>query len=113
MRLTVKRENLIRFYSCGVPYTFHDVTHIPKPLHVIFDDVDEYIKKCEGQKYVRLFSPDEKYEKMFDRIQYLIIQKVVSQMFIYYHTIWKSQSVQIRVYFGKKYSRYTHYSDTY
>ena len=70
MRLTVKRENLIRFYSCGVPYTFHDVTYIPKPLHIIFDDVDEYIKKYEGQKYVRLFSPDEKYEKMFDRIQF-------------------------------------------
>ena len=64
MRLIVTPDN-----------TCHDVPYISKPLHIIFGNVDEYIKKYNGQKYLRLFPPDQEYEKIFDRIQNLIIQK--------------------------------------
>ena len=46
-----------------------------KPLRIIFDNVDEYIRKYDSTKYVALFYSDEKYEKVFDRIRYLIMLK--------------------------------------
>ena len=44
-----------------------------KPLHIIFDKVDGYIKKYDRTKYLALFHSDEKYERIFDRIKYLFI----------------------------------------
>ena len=44
-----------------------------KLLRVIFDKVDEYIRKCDCMTYLALFHSNEKYKKIFDRIRYLII----------------------------------------
>ena len=46
-----------------------------KPLHIIFDKVDEYVKKYSSTKYLALFHSDEKYERVFGRIRYLIMLK--------------------------------------
>ena len=44
-----------------------------KPLHIIFDMV--YVKKYDGTKYLALFLSNEIYEKVVDRIRYLIMLK--------------------------------------
>ena len=45
-----------------------------KPLHVIFDKVDGFIRKYERTKYLPLFRY-EKYEGIFQRIRYLFMLK--------------------------------------
>ena len=40
-----------------------------------FDKVDECIRKYDGTKYLTLFHSHEKYERLFDRIRYLIMFK--------------------------------------
>ena len=46
-----------------------------KPSHIIFDIVDEYIRKYDETKYLALFHSDEQHERIFDRIRYLIMLK--------------------------------------
>ena len=46
-----------------------------KPLCIIFDKVDGYIRKHDGIKFLVLIHSNEKYERMFDRIRYLIMLK--------------------------------------
>ena len=49
-----------------------------KPLQfffVFFDKVDGCIRKYDGTKYLALFHSHEKYERLFDRIRYLIMFK--------------------------------------
>ena len=46
-----------------------------KPLHTIFDKADGYIRKYDTTKYLVLFHSDEKYERIFDWIRYLIMLK--------------------------------------
>ena len=53
----------------------HKVTYGIKPLHITFNETDAYIRKYDEVKYIRLFSVDEKHEKMFDRIEYFISQE--------------------------------------
>ena len=36
-----------------------------KPLHIIFDKVDGYIRKYDGTKYLALFHSDENYESFW------------------------------------------------
>ena len=52
--------------------TVHKTLYSVKPLRSIFDKVDEYIVICDGTKYLALFSSDEKYWRMFNRVRYLI-----------------------------------------
>ena len=54
-----------------------------KPLHIIYNKVDEYIIKDDSTKYLALFNfGDEKYRRSFDRVRYLICQKAILQIFI-------------------------------
>ena len=43
-----------------------------KPLYTIFNEVDWYIRKYDGTKYLALFHSDEKYEKIIGRRRYFI-----------------------------------------
>ena len=46
-----------------------------RDLHNISDKVDRYIRKKSGANYLALFHPDKKYERVFNRIRYLIMLK--------------------------------------
>ena len=45
-----------------------------KPLRIKFDKVDEFIRVCDGSRYLVLFNP-ERYDVVYNRIRYLIGQK--------------------------------------
>ena len=45
-----------------------------KPLRIRFDDVDGFIKVCDGIRYLVLFG-SERYDAIYNRIRYLISQK--------------------------------------
>ena len=62
------KNNLIYDFAYKTPY-------VAKPLRIIFDKVKGYIWKYDGTKYVALFHSDEKYERNFDIIRYLIVSK--------------------------------------
>ena len=53
----------------------YDVSHKSligtKPLRIILDKVDGFIRDYDGTKYLVLFGP-EKYDVIFDKIRYLI-----------------------------------------
>ena len=51
-----------------------------KLLCITFDKLDGYIRKCDGTKYLALFHSNEKYERIFVRIRYLIMLKVHSKV---------------------------------
>ena len=51
-----------------------------KPLRIRFDDVDGFIKVCDGIRYLVLFG-SERYDAIYNRIRYLIIQKSLLHMF--------------------------------
>ena len=46
-----------------------------KPLHIMFDKVEGFIKVYDGARYLILFGP-EKYDVIYNRIRYLISQKI-------------------------------------
>ena len=46
-----------------------------KPLRIKFDEVDRFIRVYDGIRYVVLFGP-EKYDAIYNRIRYLISQKI-------------------------------------
>ena len=48
-----------------------------KPLRIIFDMVDGYIRKYDKTKYLSLFHSGEKYEIICVRIRYLIMLKSI------------------------------------
>ena len=53
----------------------YDVSHkalvSTKPLHIMFDKVDMFIRDYDGPKYLVLFNP-EKYNSIYDKIRYLM-----------------------------------------
>ena len=49
------------------------------PLRIRFDEIDGFIKICDGIRYLVLFS-NSWYDKICDRIKYLISKKVVLQI---------------------------------
>ena len=58
----------------------YDIAHKPsygaKPLSIIYGKVnDGYIMKHDGTKYLALQYSDKKYERIFDRIRYLVMLK--------------------------------------
>ena len=66
--LNEKSYNNISIYhaTCKTSYD-------QKPFCIILYKVDGYIRKHDSTKYLALFRSDEKYERIFDRIRYLII----------------------------------------
>lgn len=58
-----------------------------KSLHNIFYKIDGYIRRYDRANYEGLLDPDERYEKMFDWIRYLILLKSnISGVFSHKHT---------------------------
>ena len=55
--------------------------YIAKPLGIIFERVDEYIRKYDGIKYPTLFHSNKNYQRIIDRIRYLISYYVRKQYF--------------------------------
>ena len=45
-----------------------------KPLRIMFNKVDEFIRVYDGTRYLVLFGP-EKYDVIYNRIKYVISQK--------------------------------------
>ena len=45
-----------------------------KPLRIMFNKVDEFIRVYDGTRYLVLFGP-EKYDAIYNRIKYVISQK--------------------------------------
>ena len=55
-----------------------------KAFSIIFDAVDGYIRKYDETKYLALFHFNEKYERIFERISYLIkLKNNISDVYSY------------------------------
>ena len=52
-----------------------DVTYGEKPLSLIFDKINGYIRKYDGTKYVGFFYSGKTFKRIFYRIRYLIMFK--------------------------------------
>ena len=46
----------------------------PKPLNIRFDEIDGFVRVCNGTRYLVLFGP-KKYGSIYNGIRYLISQK--------------------------------------
>ena len=66
----IGRKIIILIYDVVVktPYS-------SKPLRILFDRLDSYIRKQNRTRYLTLFHSDKKYEISFDRIRYLTMLK--------------------------------------
>ena len=51
----------------------YKTTCAPKLLHIVFHKVDGYIRKYDSTKHLGLSHSDEKNERIFDKIRYLIM----------------------------------------
>ena len=66
------------------------------PLLIIFDKVEGYIRKYDRTKYLALFHPDEKYERIFDRIRNLITLKGdISDVYFWTRDVSRTASYEI------------------
>ena len=69
-------ENILIFHAV------HKPPYGVKPF--IFDEVDGYIRNNDRAKYLELFLSNQKFERMFDRIRYLIM--LISDIsYVYLH----------------------------
>ena len=50
----------------------HTKLHAMHSLYVIYDNIDGYIGKYDGTKYLSLIHSDEIFDKIFDRIRCFI-----------------------------------------
>ena len=66
-----------------------------KPLHIMFDKVDGFIRDYDGTKYLGLFGL-EKHSYIYDTIRYLIGLKAVLHMF-FPHNYAKSKFFQMMI----------------
>ena len=75
--LDQKTNEIVLIYDVGnkTPCGF-------KPLHSIFDEEDEYVRKYDGTKYLAFFHSDEKLDRTFEKIRYLVVLKSIIQTFI-------------------------------
>ena len=51
----------------------YKTSYSAKPLRIIFDKADGCIRKYGETKYLALFHSSENYERIFDRVRYLIM----------------------------------------
>ena len=57
------------------------------PLGIVFDKVDGYIRKYDKSRYLALLYSNEKNERIFDRIIYLIMLKsIISDVYSHRYT---------------------------
>lgn len=63
-----------------------------KPLRIIFNKSDRYIRKYDRSKYLGLFPSDEKYERILDKIMYLIVlERNIPDVYSHKHLKIKNQ----------------------
>ena len=62
-------------YKNFLIYVAYETLYGVRPLHIIFEKVDGYIRKYDGTKYLALFHSDESYERIFDKIRYPVMLK--------------------------------------
>ena len=62
-----------------------------KSLHIIFNNIDRYIRKYNGTKSLKLFDSDAKYERCLDRVSYLIMLKNI------YSSVYFQKFVKIKI----------------
>ena len=61
------------YNNISIYHATYKTSYDQKPFCIILYKVDGYIRKHDSTKYLALFRSDEKYERIFDRIRYLII----------------------------------------
>ena len=80
----MKKHTKILILIYDVPYK---TPFGAKPLCIIFDKVDGYIRKDEGTTCLTLYHSDEKYQINFDRIRYHIMLKSnISEVYLHKYT---------------------------
>ena len=94
-------KSLVNEISCQIFFIYRVANKTPygrKLLHISFNGVEVFIGKRGRYKYLSLFPPDKKYERVFAKIQYLVsqVKKVLFQMFII-KTIGKSELIRIMI----------------
>ena len=67
-----------------------------KPLRIKFDEVDRFIRVYDGIRYVVLFGP-EKYDAIYNRIRYLISQKIGITL-VFFIIMQKSKLIHLIIY---------------
>ena len=72
----------------------------PKPLQIRFFKIDGIIRIYDGTRYLTLFGP-EKYDAIYNRIRYLLSQKVTSPIFLL-TILQKSKLILMTLYHRKK-----------
>ena len=70
--ILLDEKSYINISICDVAYK---ASNGGKPLGITFDKVEGYSRKNDGTKYVVLFRSDEKYDRIYHRIIYLITKK--------------------------------------
>lgn len=72
-KIQFTKDHVKIFYFIFLFYCIvYKTSYNQKPLCISFNRIDEYIKRFGRQKYVALYPPDEKCERMFAKIQYPI-----------------------------------------
>ena len=70
--ILLDEKSYINISICDVAYK---APNGGKPLGITFDKVEGYSRKKDGTKYLVLFRSDEKYDRIYHRIIYLITKK--------------------------------------
>ena len=70
--ILLDEKSYINILICDVAYK---APNGGKPLGITFDKVEGYSRKNDGTKYLVLFRSDEKYDRIYHRIIYLITKK--------------------------------------
>ena len=78
-------------------FLIYDVSYktpyIAKPLRIIFDKLDGYIRKYDRTKYVSLFHPYKEYQRIFDKVRFPIMLKSnISVIYSHKYTKIKNKS---------------------
>ena len=68
LTIYIDRWNTLIYVACKPQYG-------AKLLRIIFDKVDEYIRKYDRTKYLTLFYSNERWKRNLDRIRYIIMLK--------------------------------------
>ena len=81
------------YNNISIYHATYKTSYDQKPFCIILYKVDGYIRKHDSTKYLALFRSDEKYERIFDRIRYLIIWKSnISDVYFHKYTNIKTYS---------------------
>ena len=70
-----------------------------KPLDLIIDNMNGYIEKSNGNKYLTLVTTDESKDilkKYGEKLKILLAQRIITQI-VMMKNIWKSDSIQMMI----------------